>query len=123
MDIRELILKMASQRKKIKTSDVVRELNNSKSRQHVNSIIRDMVNKRLLFKGGATAGSFYVLPKNIHLIGNKIIVKLKRENLEEHKVFNDLKEKAVFINDLKENVSNILFYAFVTISLSVLPVH
>ena len=112
MDIRELVLKLALQHGRIKTSDVVKELHTTKSRQYVNSVIRGMVNKKLLLKGGATAGSFYVLPKNIHLIGDEIIVKLKREDLEEHKVFNDLKEKAPFINDLKENISSILFYAF-----------
>jgi len=37
---------------------------------------------------------------------------MKRKNLEEHRVFNDLKEKAPFIGELKENISNILFYAF-----------
>ena len=112
MDIRELVLKLALQHGRIKTSDVVKELHTTKSRQYVNSVIRGMVNKKLLLKGGATAGSFYVLPKNIHLIGDEIIVKLKREDLEEHKVFNDLREKAPFINDLKENISSILFYAF-----------
>jgi anti-sigma regulatory factor (Ser/Thr protein kinase) len=112
MDIRELILKLASQQGRIKTSDVVKKINNTKSRQYINSVIRDMVNKKLLLKGGTTAGAFYVLPQNSNLIGNKITVKLKREDLEEHKVFNDLKEKVPFINDLKENISSILFYTF-----------
>lgn len=112
MDIQKLILRLAAQHGKIKTSDVVKEIHNTKSRQHVNYVIRSMVNKKLLLKGGTTAGSFYVLPHNSHLIGDEITVKLKREDLEEHKVFNDLKEKALFINDLKENISNILFYAF-----------
>ncbi|MBU3979570.1 DUF4325 domain-containing protein [Patescibacteria group bacterium] len=112
MDIKELILKLAKQHDRIKTSDVVKELHNTKSRQYVNSVIRELVNKKLLLKGGATAGSFYVLPQNSRLIGQEITIKLKREDLEEHKVFNDLKEKAPFINDLKENISSILFYAF-----------
>lgn len=112
MDIRELILKLAKQNDKIKTSDVVRGLRHTKSRQHVNSVIREMVNKKLLLKGGTTAGSFYVLPRNVHLIGQEITVKLKREGLEEHKVFNDLKEKSPHIFDLKENILSILFYAF-----------
>ena len=111
MNIRELIIKLAKQQGRIKTSAVVTALGNTKSRQHVNSIIRDMVNKKLLLKGGTTAGSFYVLPENSHLIGNEVKVKLKREDLEEHKVFNELKEKAPFINDLKENIASILFYA------------
>lgn len=112
MEIRELVLKLALQHGRIKTSDVVRGLQNTKSRQYVNSVIRDMVNKKLLLKGGATAGSFYVLPKNDHLIGNEITVKLKIKDLEEHKVFNDLREKAPKIFDFKENISSILFYAF-----------
>lgn len=112
MDIKELILKLAKQHDRIKTSDVVKGLHNTKSRQYINSVIRELVNKKLLLKGGATAGSFYVLPQNSHLIGQEITVKLKREDLEEHKVFNDLKEKTPFINDLKENISSILFYAF-----------
>lgn len=112
MNIRELIIKLASRQDRIKTSDVVRELHSTKSRQYVNSIIRDMVNRKLLLKGGATAGSFYVLPQNINLIGNGVTVKLKRVDLEEHKVFDDLKKKASFLNNLNENISSILFYAF-----------
>lgn len=112
MNIRDLILKLASKHGRIKTSDVVKEIHNSKSRQYVNSVIRDMVTKKLLLKGGTTAGSFYVLPQNIHLIGDEITVKLKRDGLEEHKVFSDLKEKASHIFDLRENISSILFYAF-----------
>lgn len=112
MDIKELILKLAHERGKVKTSDVVKELRNTKSRQYVNTLIRELVTKKLLLKGGTTAGSFYVLPQNAHLIGNEITVKLKRENLEEHKVFNDLKEKAPFIKDVNENISSVLFYAF-----------
>lgn len=111
MEIKELILKLATQYGRIKTSDVVKELGNTKSRQYISSIIRIMVNKKLLLKGGTTAGSFYVLPQNNHLLGEEITVKLKREDLEEHKVFNDLKEKSPFITDLKDNISSILFYA------------
>lgn len=112
MDIQTLILNLAQEKGKIKTSDVMRELNDGKSRQYVSSVIRNLVSKKILLKGGTTAGSFYVLPQNVGLIGDEITIKLKREDLEEHKVFNDLKEKAPFINDVKENVASILFYAF-----------
>ena len=112
MDIRNLILKLASEKGIVKTADVVRELHRTKSRQYVSSVLRDMVNKKFLLKGGTTAGAFYVLPKNNHLIGNEITVKLKREELEEHKVFNGLKERSVFLNNLKENILSIIFYAF-----------
>ena len=112
MDLGQLILKLALQDGKIKTSEVVKKLHNTKSRQHVNSVLRDMVKKKLLLKGGTTAGAFYVLPRNSNLIGQEITIKLKRENLEEHKVFSDLKDKTPFISDLKENISSIVFYAF-----------
>ncbi len=112
MDIRSLILKLASERGKIKTSEVVKELKNAKSRQHLSSVINEMVNEGLLLKSGTTAGAFYVLPQNRHLIGEEVTLKLKRENLEEHKVFDNIKEKSPFINNLKENLSSILFYAF-----------
>ena len=97
MDIKALILKIASEKGKVKTSDIVRELHNAKSRQYISSIMRMMVNKKLLLKGGNTAGSFYILPQNISLLGDEVTVKLKRKDLEEHKVFNDLKEKAPFM--------------------------
>lgn len=112
MEIKELILELVSKKGKVKTSDVVKSLNNSKSRQYVNSVIRVMVNKGELVKGGITAGSFYVLPQNSHLLGEEITIRLKRDHLEEHKVFSGLMEKAAFISSLRENVSSILFYAF-----------
>lgn len=115
MDIKDTILSLASKRGKLKTSDVVKELNQTRSRQYVNSVIRDMVHKGLLLKAGTTAGAFYVLPENENLLGDEVAVRLKREGLEEHKVFDDLKEKALFLNNLKENVSSILFYAFTEI--------
>lgn len=112
MNIQDLILELAQKRGKIKTSDIVKELKGSKSRQHINAVIRELVNKKVLLKGGSTAGSFYVLPENAHLLGEEITIKLKRENLEEHKVFNTLKERATFITSLPENISSILFYGF-----------
>ncbi len=112
MDIKELILDLATVQGKIKTSDVISALKGAKSRQYVNSIIRDMVNKNILLKSGTTAGSYYVLPKDANLIGNEITIRLKRDDLEEHRVFNDLRDKAPFLKDLKENIASIIFYAF-----------
>ena len=112
MDIKELILKLASKNGRIKTSDVVQELEETKSRQYVSSILRELVKKHLLIKAGSTAGAFYVLPVNAHLIGDEIKLKFKRESLEEHKVFNELKERMPFINSLEEHIASILFYAF-----------
>lgn len=110
--MRDLILDLASRQGIVKTSDVVKKLHASKSRQYVNLVIRGLVKENLLLKGGSTAGSFYVLPKNRGLIGNEITVNLKREGLEEHRVFEDLKNRMPLVFDLKENINSIVFYAF-----------
>jgi anti-sigma regulatory factor (Ser/Thr protein kinase) len=110
MNDSELILKLASEKGKIKTSDVVAVI--KKSRQYANSVIRKLVQKKQLLKGGTTAGSLYVLPENAHLLGENVSMKLTIEGLEEHRVFSDIKEKSPFFSSLKENVESILFYAF-----------
>jgi anti-sigma regulatory factor (Ser/Thr protein kinase) len=112
MDIKGEILELASKKVKLKSSDVLAHLNNSVSRQYVNLMIRDLVKDGLLIKGGQTAGSFYVLPSNAHIMSNITRFKLKREDLEEHKVFNNLREKAPIMKNLTDNISSILFYAF-----------
>lgn len=112
MDIKEFILKLALEKGKIKSSDVVKELKETKSRQYISSILRDLVQRGLLIKAGSTAGAFYVLPQNVNLIGDEIKLKFKRDSLEEHKVFNELKERMPFINKLEEHILSILFYAF-----------
>lgn len=112
MEIKELILKLASEKGKIKSSDVAKELKETKSRQYISSILRDLVRRGLLVKAGSTAGAFYVLPQNVNLIGDEIKLKFKRDSLEEHKVFNELKERMPFISKLEEHISSILFYAF-----------
>lgn len=112
MDINQAILEIAGTRKIFKTSEVVHKLKGQYTRQYISSIINQMVTGGQLLKGGSTAGAFYALPQNADQIYEVIKNRFKREALEEHRVFNNLKEKHELIKKLPENISSILFYAF-----------
>jgi anti-sigma regulatory factor (Ser/Thr protein kinase) len=71
-----------------------------------------MVDAGILLKGGSTANAFYAIPENADLVYETIRLRFKKEALEEHRVFNDIRDKHNFIKNLTENVSSILFYAF-----------
>ncbi|MCK5044876.1 DUF4325 domain-containing protein [Candidatus Parcubacteria bacterium] len=112
MDLKNFILKKAGERIKFKTSDILKDLNQKFSRQHISSIICAMVKEGLLIKGGTTINAFYALPKKFPLSENIIKRKFKNANLEESEIFNKLQEQTAIIKGLEENVSSILFYAF-----------
>lgn len=112
MDIRKAILDLGNKQTTFKTKDVVAVLGSNFSRQYISSIINKMVEERLLVKGGSTASALYAKPENADLIYETIKLRFKREDLEEHRVFNDIRGKHSFIKDLQENVSSIFFYAF-----------
>lgn len=112
MELKEKILKLASKKDKLRSADIVAALKNSVSRQYVGLVLKEMVRDGLLMKGGSTAGSFYVLKSNAHILSTSTKMRLKREDLEEHKVFNSLKEQSPVLRNLEDNVSSILFYAF-----------
>lgn len=71
-----------------------------------------MVAEGTLLKGGSTASAFYALPQNADHIYEVIKHRFKRETLEEHRVFNNIRDKHGLIRSLPENISSILFYAF-----------
>lgn len=112
MDINQTILKIANTHKTFKTSDVVKSFKGKYTRQHISSIINQMVSKGTLLKGGSTASAFYALPKNAEHVYEVIKRRFRRETLEEHRVFNNIRDKHSLIRDLPENISSILFYSF-----------
>lgn len=112
MDIKETIAKIADKKEVFITMDVVKALGGKVSRQYISSIINDMVKEGLLLKGGSTASAFYALPKNADRIYETIRLRFKRESLEEHRVFNNIRDRHSFVANLPENISSILFYAF-----------
>lgn len=112
MDIRDSILEIANKNKTFRTADVVNANKGKYTRQYVSSIINQMVSEKKLLKGGSTSSALYALPQNEDYIFETIKLRFKRESLEEHRVFNSIKEKHNLINDLPENISSILFYGF-----------
>lgn len=112
MDIENKILEFANNNKTFKTSDLVKALKEGYTRQYVSSIINQLVKKGALLKGGSTASAFYGLPANSEHIYKTIRHRFKRESLEEHTVFNSIRDRHHNLRKLPENISSILFYAF-----------
>ncbi len=112
MDLKEQILRIASNKKTFKTSDVVKNLEGKVSRQYISFVINQMVKTGLLLKGGSTASASYALTQNADFLHELVRLKFKREDLEEHRVFNAIREKHSFVRNLSENLSSIIFYAF-----------
>lgn len=112
MELREHILKLASEKRKIRTVDVVISIRSSKSRQFVSLVINGLVHEGLLIKGGSTKSSFYALPENAEALGTVIKKRLRNKNLKEHEVLDDIQYQTSFMEDLKENISSIFTYAF-----------
>lgn len=112
MDIKEAILDVAKNKKTFKTIDIVKALGGNFSRQYISAIVNQMVKEGTLLKGGSTASAFYALPENANHVYETITLRFKRKALEEHRVFDDIKDRHAFIKNLPENVSSILFYAF-----------
>lgn len=112
MDIKQSILKIARVHKTFKTSDVVKSFKGQYTRQYISLIINQMVTEGTLLKGGSTASAFYALPQNVEHVYEVIKHRFKREALEEHKVFSNIRDKHGSLRSLPENISSILFYAF-----------
>lgn len=112
MDIRQTILHLANERKTFKTADVVEQLEGKISRQYISALISQMVKEGLLLKGGSTSSAFYALPSNVDSIVETIKLRFERNRIEEHAVFNKLRERYNFVRGLPENIQSILFYAF-----------
>jgi len=112
MDIRQSILDIANKNKTFKTADVVKNFKGKYTRQYVSSTISQMVKGGILLKGGSTSSAFYALPQNAEHLYETIKLRFKRDALEEHRVFNNIRDKHNLIKSLQENVSSILFYGF-----------
>lgn len=112
MNIEEAITHLASSQTQFITADVLNILKHSVSRQAVALELKKMVTLGHLIKGGSTRNSFYLLPKNIDKIGERISKKLTNKNLEEHQVFSSIREQSPVIRNLSENVFSIVQYAF-----------
>lgn len=112
MEIQNVILQTAHEKTTFKTADIVEKLKGKISRQYISQAIGKMVREGVLLKGGSTANAFYALPSNAESIVETIKLRLATAKIEEHTIFNRLRDKYNFVQGLSENVQSILFYAF-----------
>jgi len=112
VDIREEILKLARNKKKFKTADVLAELKNEITRQYVSRVLAELVVEKKLVKSGSTNKSFYSLPANIAALGDTAKKRLLNHGLKEHIVLEQIKAQAPFVLRLRDNVRSIFDYSF-----------
>lgn len=114
MNTEETILKLASEKGKFTTADVLVVLKNQISRQAVSMAVNKLVKEGKLMKGGSTRGAYYVSPKYMEssTSGECVEMYLENINLKEHEVLMDIKNKSPFIKTLKDNIFSIFEYGF-----------
>ena len=108
--IEEKALKILSDKKKLTSKDLVRSF--SISRQYANSVIRKMIKDGLMVKIGSTYSAYYVSPSDAENITINIKKTFKNENLEEHKVLDDIRGKLFSSAHFSENIKSAFEYAF-----------
>lgn len=110
--LQKTVLRIAKQKGKVRTSDVLAAFGSAYSRQYIHRVMRKMVAEKTLLKGGFKRNSFYVLPENKHLLASEKIVKdgLMIKGLEEHMILDSIQQTALY-GDMHENVKSIFNYA------------
>ncbi|NCO12732.1 STAS-like domain-containing protein [Candidatus Pacearchaeota archaeon] len=111
MTLKELILEMASSKKKLQTSDIQKR-SNEFTRQYIVQNLKDLTENGTLVRFGAGAGTFYTLPKNVMSLNNKLRKRLKNKDLKEHEIYFDFEKKLHLKETLDENVYSIFTYSF-----------
>lgn len=113
--LESFILQLASERNSIKTREIVASYGKKISRQYVSFIIKKLVRENKLFKSGSRRDAFYVAAgKDLSFYEklSRVTFRFKNENLEEHIILNDITQKALFFDSLKENLKSIFNYTF-----------
>lgn len=112
MDIKNSILQFAENHDKFRTSDIVRDLAGTKSRQYISSVLRSLVQSGELVRAGTGEFVYYALAGKASVLFTTIRKKLINTNVSEDRVYQDIENKSPIIKNLPENISSILFYAF-----------
>lgn len=112
MKIEEAFLKVANEKSRFKTNDVLDLLKNTYSRQAVSAMIGKMVKDGSLLRSGKGPNTYYALPRNAEFLAQVVKMQFKISGLAEDEVLERVKMQAFFWNSLESNVRNILIYAF-----------
>ena len=111
---KEQILKMAEEKGKLYSADLVEQFNIS--RQYANLLISALVQEDKLIKLGSTKKAFYVLPEyaraHQEIFPLQYAKTFKNKEIEEHKVLDQIEQAFPILKNLSENVRSIFTYAF-----------
>lgn len=112
MDLRKVVLKIASSRATFSTNDVLNELNNKFTRAYVLRFIDDLIAEGRLFKSGSTRSAIYALAENQSALRDVFNKRYKNKDLKEHEVLEELKRRLRFLRHAPEHIQSIFSYAF-----------
>lgn len=112
MPFKEKILRFARSRKAFTTADVVDFCKKKFSRQYIQRILNDLLKEGVIVKIGNTKGTIYAAKEHADSLPMRFEKTYSNENLQEHVVWQEIKDQMPFLEALSENVYNILFYAF-----------
>lgn len=111
---KDQILKIAKERGKLYSKDLVKQF--KISRQYIHFLISALILEHKLIKLGSTRKAFYVLPEyaqaHQEIFPLRYIKAFKNEGLEEHRVFDQIEQTFPILKNISENVRSIFTYAF-----------
>lgn len=111
----EQIVDIVSQLKKANVGEIVEHLPQKRSRQWVSTILNQLAREGKLLRAKSGQQVWYVLPEGKHLLTKRTSKTLINKDLQEDTVLDEIKSQAPFLQDVKENVDSILYYAFTEI--------
>ncbi len=111
-EIQQIALKLAAQQPTFQIGAVLELLSGTVSRQYVQPILKQMVEDKQLVYAGKGRAAAYAAPEKADVLFKRYSRSLINKNLEEHIVFDALKQEAGFLKDVRENVFSIFDYSF-----------
>ncbi len=112
MKLRTTILELARKSRKFQTSELNKLLPEQLSRQYISTYLGRMVKAGDLAQHRAGKYTFYSLPRFAHTLTPVIHKHLPTKGLAEHRVWEEMRTKATFLQRTPENIRSILAYAF-----------
>ncbi len=104
---KEKILEFAKQNESFSSKDIVKEVFKSKiTRQYTARLLKELTEEGKLNKTGSTKNTKYKSTQN------SLNTTLQNDNLEEHKVFQEIEQKLPTLTTIPEHVHSIFIYAF-----------
>lgn len=109
----KVINELAREVDKFQLSNVIEKLGvEFASRQHVSSILNELVSRQELLVAGSKRFTYYALPSNADKLIDKETRLLKNDNLTDHEVYDEIISKAALAKRLNENTGSIVNFGF-----------